>query len=338
VIYSPCPDLRNVRPAAVSTTIPSLPTACAGCATRMQSAAAACPACSAPVGRVLRAWDTFGSWVTAVEWSDGPRVVKLAKDLHDERRAALARQEARLLAALAGRVPPGVIPELLVSGEGVLVTRYMPGVVVQQLLRHGRPELVETLVAAGRAVSALQSVDPACLPLRPEPGGLIPDLADVESLFPDWMLEAALAAGEERPPRPVLVHGDCVPSNWLWDGRQVCLLDFGTPRLGSAECDTALAWARLRLLGGGLRPVLGRRLAALVLRPPWPPVGVRWQANALVIVAWYDWLRFGAARREVARARRAILRVAIRATVAELEEQAGSAHWTAFHHRDGQVG
>jgi hypothetical protein len=322
----------------VPTTLAPPPTACAGCATRLPSGAATCPACLAPVGRVLRVWDTFGSWVTAVEWPDGPRVVKLAKDLRDERRCALASQEARLLAALAGRIPPGMIPELLASGEGVLVTRLMPGVVVQERLRRGRPELAAALAAAGRTVSALQSVDPAHLPLRPEPGGLIPDLADVEPLFPDWVLEAALAAGEELPARPVLVHGDCVPSNWLWDGRQVCLLDFGTPRLNSAEYDTALAWARLRLLGGGLRPALGRRLAALVLQPPWPPVGVRWQANALVIVAWYDWLRFGGALREIARARRAVLRAAIRAVVAELEEQSRSAPRTAFGHRDGQVG
>jgi len=99
------------------------------------------------------------------------------------------------------------------------------------------------------------------------------------------------------------------------------LIDFGQLRVGSSEFDAALAWARLRLLGGGLRPGLARRLSAVVQRPPWPTAGVAWRANALVIVAWYDLVRFDTAPRGVRDLRRAALRRAVRNAVDDLRAE-----------------
>lgn len=252
-----------------------------------------------------------------MEWVDGPRVVKLLKDPDDQSNCARLGQEAEMLADLAGRVPAGSVPELLASGRGVVVTRFVPGVTVQELLRPGHTGRSLAVAAAGRTVAALHAARPV-EPPRAEPGGLIPDLEAVEDLFPAWVLEAAIAAGSEQSTHPVLVHGDCVPSNWLWDGEHVCLLDFAQRRLGSPEFDPALAWARLRLLGGGLRNSLGHRLSSIVLAPPWPATNVAWLANALVIVAWYDRVRFAAARPGPRRAREAVLRVTVGKAVREL--------------------
>jgi Phosphotransferase enzyme family len=299
------------------------PMACAGCATPLPAAADACPRCSGPVGRQLRTWVSPTAWVTAVEWVDGIRVVKLLKDLDDQGNCARLRREAEALAGLSGRVPPGSVPEVLASGRGVVVTRFVPGISVQKMLSRKSVDRALPVMAAGRAVAALHAADPLGPLSRSEPGGLIPDLEAVEDLFPAWLLEAAVSAGDERAAHPVLVHGDCVPSNWLWDGERVCLLDFGQLRFGSPEFDPALAWARLRLLGGGLRNALGRRLSSIVLEPPWPATNLRWLANGLVIIAWYDRIRFAAARRGLRELREAALRVRVREVVRELAERRG---------------
>jgi Phosphotransferase enzyme family len=297
------------------------PTACAGCATPLPAAADACPGCSAPVGRQLRTWVSPSAWVTAVEWVDGIRVVKMLKDLDDQGNCARLRREAEALAALSGRVPPGSVPEVLASGRGVVVTRFVPGVSVQRVLSRRNVDRALPVMAAGRAVAALHAADLLGPRSRSEPGGLIPNLEAVEDLFPAWLLEAAVSAGNERAAHPVLVHGDCVPSNWLWDGERVCLLDFAQLRFGSPEFDPALAWARLRLLGGGLRNEVGRRLSSIVLEPPWPATNLRWLANGLVIIAWYDRVRFAAARRGLRQLREAALRVRVREVVRELAER-----------------
>jgi hypothetical protein len=297
------------------------PTACAGCATPLPAAADACPGCSAPVGRQLRTWVSPSAWVTAVEWVDGIRVVKMLKDLDDQRNCARLRQEAEALVGLSGRVPPGSVPEVLASGRGVVVTRFVPGVSVQRMLSRRNVDRALPVMAAGRAVAALHAANPLGPRSRSEPGGLIPNLEAVEDLFPAWLLEAAVSAGDERAAHPVLVHGDCVPSNWLWDGERVCLLDFAQLRFGSPEFDPALAWARLRLLGGGLRNEVGRRLSSIVLEPPWPATNLRWLANGLVIIAWYDRVRFAAARRGLRQLREAALRVRVREVVRELAER-----------------
>ncbi len=299
------------------------PTACAGCATPLPAAADACPGCSAPVGRQLRTWVSPSAWVTAVEWVDGIRVVKMLKDLDDQGNCARLRREAEALAGLSGRVPPGSVPEVLASGRGVVVTRFVPGVSVQRVLSRRNVDRALPVMAAGRAVAALHAADLLGPRSRSEPGGLIPNLEAVEDLFPAWLLEAAVSAGDERAAHPVLVHGDCVPSNWLWDGERVCLLDFAQLRFGSPEFDPALAWARLRLLGGGLRNEVGRRLSSIVLEPPWPATSARWLANGLVIIAWYDRVRFAAARRGLRELREAALRVRVREVVGELAERRG---------------
>jgi len=199
----------------------------------------------------------------------------------------------------------------------------MPGVSVQQLLGHRNVDAVRLVMAAGRAVAALHAAGLVRPRSRAEPGGLIPDLEAVENLFPAWLLQAAVSAGQERPTHPVLVHRDCVPSNWLWDGQRVCLLDFEQVRFGSPEFDPALAWARLRLLGSGLRSRLGRRLSSIVLQPPWPATSLPWLANGLVIIAWYDRVRFAAARRGLRELREAALRVGVRQAVRELAKRRG---------------
>jgi hypothetical protein len=295
------------------------PTACAGCATPLPVRADACPACGEPVGRQLRTWSSPSAWVTAVEWAGGPRVVKLLKDPDNQWNCARLGQEAETLAGLAGRVPAGSVPELLASGRGVIVTRFVPGVTVQELLQPGHTDRWLAVAAAGRTVAELQMACPV-EPPRAEPGGLIPDLEAVEDLFPAWVLEAAIGAGSERSTHPVLVHGDCVPGNWVWDGKRICLLDFAQRRFGSPEFDPALAWARLRLLGGGFRNALGRRLSSIVLEPPWPATNVAWLANALVIIAWYDRVRFAADPPGLRRAREAVLRFTVGKAVRELAD------------------
>jgi Phosphotransferase enzyme family len=299
------------------------PMACAGCTTPLPAAAEACPGCGAPVGRQLGTWVSPAAWVTAVEWVDGIRVVKMLKDLDDQANCARLRREAEALAGLSGRVPPGSVPEVLASGRGVIVTRFVAGISVQKVLNRRNVDRALPVLAAGRAVAAVHAVDLLGPGSRSEPGGLIPDLEAVEDLFPAWLLEAAVSAGDERAAHPVLVHGDCVPSNWLWDGERVCLLDFAQLRFGSPEFDPALAWARLRLLGGGFRNELGRRLSSIVLEPPWPATSVRWLANGLVIIAWYDRVRFAAARRGLRELREAALRVRVREVVQELAERRG---------------
>jgi phosphotransferase family enzyme len=293
-------------------------TACAGCATPFQGEVWVCPSCGAPPGRPLRSWNTASAWITAVEWQDDVRVVKRLKDLDDERNCARVEREAQVLSVLASQLPPKTVPELLALARGVLVTRFVAGTNMQVALRRPGPHTARELGAAGRTLAALQGVDWSGIQLRAEPGGLIPDLATVEELVPAWAIEAATKAGDEQPAHPVLVHGDFVPSNWLWDGGQIRLVDFGQFRVGSPEFDPALAWARVRLLGGGLRPVVGRRLSALVARSPWPASGVEWRANALVIITWYDLIRFRSAPPGVRQLRHAALRLAVRRASQEL--------------------
>lgn len=294
------------------------PGACVGCATPFQGEVSACPACGAPPGRALRSWNTASSSITAVEWKDGVRVVKRLKDLHDERNCARIEREAKVLSVLASQLPSKTVPELLAVARGVLVTRFVAGTNMQEALRRPAPQAARALAAAGRTLVALQGVDWSTLSMRPEPGGLIPDPEAVQEVVPAWALEAAKEAGDEQPTQPVLVHGDYVPSNWLWDGERICLVDFGQLRVGSSEFDPALAWARMRLLGGGLRPAVGRRLSSLVTRPPWPASGVAWRANALVIVTWYDMLRFRTSPRGVRELRLQALRIAVRKATQEL--------------------
>src|SRR6266536_4854601 len=183
------------------------PTACAGCATPLPAAADACPGCSAPVGRQLRTWVSPSAWVTAVEWVDGIRVVKMLKDLDDQGNCARLRREAEALAALSGRVPPGSVPEVLASGRGVVVTRFVPGVSVQRVLSRRNVDRALPVMAAGRAVAALHAADLLGPRSRSEPGGLIPHLEAVEDLFPAWLLEAAVSAGNERVAHPVVGVG-----------------------------------------------------------------------------------------------------------------------------------
>lgn len=104
----------------------------------------------------------------------------------------------------------------------------------------------------------------------------------------------------------------------MWNGRQVCLIDFDQLRVGSAQADPALAWARLRLLGGGVRPLAARRYARVIEAAPWPASGFEWRVNALVIVAWYDLLRFEDARPVVRNVRRAALRAGVGSALRDL--------------------
>jgi hypothetical protein len=296
------------------------PLACAGCATPLRPQATVCPVCGAPVGRGLATWRSASAWVTAVAWPGGTRVVKVLKNADDERGRTRIHREATVLASISSRVPPELVPEVVAAGPGVVVTRLAAGVTAQHILRRPTVDLDDLLSTAGHAVQALQAVDTACIPpLPPPPRGAFDPPSVVGSLFPGWALDAALAATRQPPPRSVLVHGDYVPTNWIWNGRRLCVVDFEEVMTnGSPEYDSALAWARLRLMGAGLQQPLGRRLSAVVLRPPWPVAGVASRANALVIVAMYDWLRIKSIRRPLRDLRLAALRSAVRQAVREL--------------------
>jgi hypothetical protein len=295
--------------------------ACAGCATPLPPHAAVCPVCRAPVGRELAAWHSASAFVTAVAWPGGPRVVKVLRNADDERARTRIQRETTVLASISSRLPPELVPEVVAASPGVVVTRLVAGVNVQRILRRPTVDLDALLSAAGHAVRALQAVDTACVPpLPPRPRGVFDPPSVVGSLFPSWVLEAALAARRQPPLRSTLAHGDYVPTNWIWNGRRLSLVDFEEVMTnGSPEYDSALAWARLRLLGAGLQQRLGRRLSGAVLRPPWPPAGVASRANALVIVAMYDWLRIKSIRRPIRDVRLAALRTAVRQVVRELD-------------------
>jgi len=112
------------------------------------------------------------------------------------------------------------------------------------------------------------------------PTALDGDLLTAKDLLPTWLISEAKAAVREGN-HSTFIHGDFVPTNWLWDGHRVGILDFEWARMGSPEEDIAMAWARLRLAGIE-RGLVSDRLASEVLRYWRPSPSVHWRAYALV--------------------------------------------------------
>lgn len=173
---------------------------------------------------------------------DGPTVVKhyLGPD------AALRRErEARVLAALAGRLP---VPPVL-GGHGTRLTvGFMPGRHGQDLIAAGLAEPV--LAACGRMLRRVHAIDPRLVlpgaPSRP---------------------------GAPARPGAVLVHGDYGPNNALLDpaARQVsALLDWEWAHAGDAVED--LAWCEwiIRMHHPEQAGSLGAFFGAYQDEPPWP--------------------------------------------------------------------
>jgi aminoglycoside phosphotransferase (APT) family kinase protein len=157
----------------------------------------------------------------------------------------------------------------------------LPGRRVHDLLPWPTSERAAALRGAGHALAALSEIEPTDLPPA-GPISLDTDIALVRGVLPLAIIESALAAIPvgEVPPR--FVHGDFVPTNWLWDGSRIAVVDFDRSHVGFPDEDVASAWARLRLLGKWFPPGVGRALAREVLER-WRPVpSVPWKARAVV--------------------------------------------------------
>jgi aminoglycoside phosphotransferase (APT) family kinase protein len=130
-------------------------------------------------------------------------------------------------------------------------------------------------------LAALSEIQPTNLP-PPGPTSLDTDIALARDVLPLAIIEAALAAIPVGEVPPGFVHGDFVPTNWLWDGSRIAVVDFDRSHVGCPDEDVAWAWARLRLLGKWFPPGVGRSLASEVL-DQWRPVpSVPWKARAVV--------------------------------------------------------
>ncbi len=205
----------------------------------------------------------------------------MLRDRTDEEALNRYRLELNVLEALSVQMPVGVVPSVLAADSGVLITSKLPGKRVQDMLRWPAQKITLAILAAGKTANMLAQVrlDGLRLPSG-RPPGLESDILLVNDLLPTWVIRAARAATASETPL-AFIHGDFVPTNWLWDGTRLAVVDFEWSRTGDPQEDVAMAWARIRLAGGevGLQ---GSRLAGQVLRN-WRPVPtLEWKAYGLV--------------------------------------------------------
>jgi len=205
----------------------------------------------------------------------------MLRDRSDAAGVRRYERERQVLAILADRVPTGVIPRLVVADVGVLVTDKLSGRRVHDLLWWPTVDRILAVRRAGESARLLAAthIDGAMIPPH-FPTAMDGDLLQVRGLLPGWLLSEAQTAHSDGN-QSAFIHGDFVPTNWLWDGKRVAVLDFEWARMGSPEEDVATAWARLRLAGIE-RGLVSDRLSSEVLRY-WSPVPSRaWKAYALV--------------------------------------------------------
>jgi O-antigen/teichoic acid export membrane protein/aminoglycoside phosphotransferase (APT) family kinase protein len=254
---------------------------CAECAAINPEGAVSCWRCVSRLPGVRRRWTTYSSDLAEVDGENGARIIKVLRNRTDLAGLARYERERQVLTAIADRIPAGIVPRLVAADPGVLIMSKLPGRRVHDLLPWPTSERAAALRGAGHALAALSEIEPTDLPPA-GPISLDTDIALVRGVLPLAIIESALAAIPvgEVPPR--FVHGDFVPTNWLWDGSRIAVVDFDRSHVGFPDEDVASAWARLRLLGKWFPPGVGRALAREVLER-WRPVpSVPWKARAVV--------------------------------------------------------
>lgn len=160
---------------------------------------------------------------------------------------------------MAGHVPRGIaagrelrgpgLPELLAASEPdrILALRFQPGELVQDTPAEDDPAV---FAAVGRLLATVHgSAAPVVSDEYPRYRlrWLRDWLPRVTSLV-DPALAGELAAAVERivaaPEPAVRTHGDMQPRNWLVDGDQVRLIDFGRYAVRPAYTDLVRVWHR----------------------------------------------------------------------------------------------
>jgi hypothetical protein len=167
-------------------------------------------------------WPLQDTTVLRVKSADGDFIVKASETSHHPLREILAHERIGGLGDL--------VPQLVRSSSEnrMLVTRYLPGVLVEGTAAEFDPEtyrqagalLSRLLVPAGRSGTYLPELISTTLDLVPRAVGLA-RAAQLEAV-----------SAELRRVRPFEVelsftHGDFQPRNWLLDDGVVRLIDFG---------------------------------------------------------------------------------------------------------------
>lgn len=268
--------LRLASPAGMNRSV------CSECAAIQPEPYIRCYRCGAALLACRRVRTTQSSVVFTVRHPEGPRIIKVLRDLSDSAGIKRYEHERQVLNILSTRVPQYLIPRIVASDSGVLITHELSGSRVHDIL--WRPTAQRSLAVrkAGEAASVLAEarLDDVTLPPH-APADLEGYLLLVGEILPSWVrVEAQTAAAEAN--HSAFVHGDFVPTNWLWDGHRIAVLDFESARMGTPEEDVAMAWARLRFAGLE-RGRVSDRIASEVLRHWRPSPSVRWRAYALVI-------------------------------------------------------
>jgi len=224
---------------------------------------------------------THSAIVFEVEHPQGSRIVKMLRNRDDSAGIRRYERERQVLSVLEGRVTPGFIPRIIAAAPGVLITDKLSGRRVHDLLWWPTAHRMLAVRKAGETARLLAEIplDDVILPPH-APTELDGYLLLVDETLPSWVTREAVAAGAETD-RSGFVHGDFVPTNWLWDGKRTAVLDFEWARMGNPEEDVAMAWARLRLAGVE-RGLVNDRLASEVIRHWLPTPSVSWRAYALV--------------------------------------------------------
>ena len=199
-----------------------------------------------PGARVVRdhSWGLVGTVVLEVEHA-GERYVVKAADEHDHHldRELRAHREWLEPWATRGRGPS------LVRADGdakVLVSRFLPGVLVQGTPAEHEPE---TYRQAGELLALLHAqpstVDEdyetrlrdKTLAVLDKPHRIAPDV--------EARLREEVAAWPTPPSTVVPTHGDWQPRNWLWDDGVVRVIDLGRADLRPAASDLVRLAAQL---------------------------------------------------------------------------------------------
>jgi hypothetical protein len=157
-----------------------------------------------------------------------------------------AADEAAVIAAFA-RVDPGLVPEVIASGEGRILLGHVPGDDCWDASAHTVATAVTRLARAQAALARALPDPPAGIrdrrvPVLVEQIGQLLDGDAVSELTADERASArALArrwpALEDGGLPDTIVHGDFHPGNWRSDGGAPVMVDFADAHVGHPVLD-----------------------------------------------------------------------------------------------------